>query len=481
MGERLRAAELKARVLPSLFAGTRRHPLAIGLAVDGAAHPEDGKAALRALSLTGQALRFERPVGPPQFSVEPEFQDNRRILPDAARRPLVRLLTAKRATEDLAHAVAWAFDRLRLRPHPFDLPRLDDFVRAHAECLGATAQYWARPQHDVDAPLPDYFGPEALEDATWTSAHLEQRVRFIEERRRQDSDGARLLLEASWPQESADARARLLLALKTGLASPDRDFLEGLRKDRAPRVRAAAERLLCRLPGSAGEHPALRACLERIRRSETGLLRKRLVLTLELPATVKEQAALSWIRATFAEVSLDELGRALGASELEIIEASGKDRNLLLGLAAMATQDRRLDLLDEIVGKPFPDAWEQISLSGPIDLSDWNPQDRLRWAEILAGPYEAEPPLLFAPWSWLHKSVKGPAPARLMEGVVRSPAWLHDLQQKEKRGPEWMELLAACCPRSQRDALRSQLAAVDPTLTLNALLLLDILDTMEKV
>jgi hypothetical protein len=435
---------------------------------------------LKALSLTGQALRFERPVAPQQFSVEPEIQDYRRILPDRARRPLIRLLTARRATEDLALALAWTFDRLKLRPHPFDLPKLDDFVCAHAELLGATAQYWARRQDDADAPPPDYFGPEALEDSTWSSALLGRRVRFIEERRRQDPEVARTLLETTWPEESADARVRLLIALQTGLTSADQSFLEGLSKDRAPRVRALAQRLLCRLPGAAGDHPALRACMERIQRTETGLLRKRMVLTLELPATVKEHTVRNWIRETFAEVALDELGRSLGASELEIIEAAAKDQNLLLGFAFMATQDKRFDLLEEIVRKHFKDAWEQMSLSGSIDLSDWTAEERLQWAKILASPYGAKPPLLYVAWSWLYRSLRGPLPEELMERVVRSPTWLNELQQKEKCGPEWMEMLAACCPPPQRDRLRTLLAEVDSPLTVTALPLMDILDTMEK-
>jgi hypothetical protein len=480
MGERMRATELKARVLPSLLAGTSRHPLGPHGAIPEAMWQEDGKPVLKILSLTGQALRFEKPSSPQQFSVEPEIRDDRRILPDRARRPLIRLLTGRRATEDVALAVAWAFDRLKLRPHPFDLPKLDDFVRAHAEYLGATAQYWATRQEDVVAPQPDYFGPEALDDTTWNSAPVGRRVRFIEERRRQDAGAARALLEATLPQKNADARVRLLMALQTELSSADQSFLEELQKDRAPRVRALAQRFLCRIPGATGEHPALRTCVERIRKSETGLLRKRMVLTLELPSTVKETTVRSWIRELFAEVAFDELGRSLGASELEIIEAGGKDQNLLLGLAIVATQDRRFDLLEKIVRSHFTDAWEQMSLSGPLDLADWPAEQRMQWAEILASPYGIRPPMLYAAWSWLHKALKAPVPEGLMEGVVRSDSWLSELQRGEKCGPEWMEILAACCPRPQRNRLRTQLAAVDSPLTVTALPLMDILDTMEK-
>jgi hypothetical protein len=165
---------------------------------------------------------------------------------------------------------------------------------------------------------------------------------------------------------------------------------------------------------------------------------------------------------------------------LEIIEAAGRDHNLMLGLAFMATQDKRFDLLEEVVRKYLKDAWEQMSLSGSIDLSDWTSEERIHWAEILAGPYGAKPPLLYVAWSWLHRSLRGPLPEELMERVVRSPTWLNELQQKEKCGPEWMEMLAACCPRQQRDRLRTQLADVDSSLTLTAVPLMDILDTMEK-
>jgi hypothetical protein len=88
--------------------------------------------------------------------------------------------------------------------------------------------------------------------------------------------------------------------------------------------------------------------------------------------------------------------------------------------------------------------------------------------------------MLYAAWSWLHKALKAPVPEGLMEGVVRSDSWLSELQRGEKCGPEWMEILAACCPRPQRNRLRTQLAAVDSPLTVTALPLMDILDTMEK-
>jgi hypothetical protein len=108
----------------------------------------------------------------------------------------------------------------------------------------------------------------------------------------------------------------LLQTIRIGLTDGDRSFLHSLEKDRAPRVRQLSGRLLTKL-GVGGESPALTAALERIKSSKTGVLRKRTVLKLELPATVKEQAVPGWVRETFADVGLQELAHALSLSELD--------------------------------------------------------------------------------------------------------------------------------------------------------------------
>jgi hypothetical protein len=480
MGERVNASTLKTRALPFLLAGTGRQPMSFDGGLEELTHGDAATAALNTLSLTAQALRFERPLPPPTFNAEPEIHDERPILSASMRRPLLRLLRVKRPSDDLELALAWAFARSKVRPHPFDLPRMDAFVRANAEHLGLTAQHWAAQRDDTNAAPRNYFDAEDLEDTTWSNAQPAQRARFITERRRQDAAAARSLVEAVWPMENADVRRRLLMALETGLNNGDQGFLEGLAKDRAPRVRSLAQRLLARIMGRGAEHPALKACLERIRRSATGLLKKHNTLALELPATVKEHEVKAWIGSNFSEVSCEELARALDLSESAMIHAAGKDENLLLAMAWMATADRRLDLLDEIVGGRLKDAWEQLSLCGRPDLGLMPAGERLRWAEILVRPYASKPPAFYSAWSWLHRSLEGPVPEMLMDPVVRSPRWLADLISESKAGPEWLELLAAVCPHSLRGGLRAQFAALDPPLTLTALPLLDILDSLEK-
>jgi hypothetical protein len=254
MGERMSATLFKTEVLPTLLAGTARQPLTpkLGLA-------NEPKAALHALSLTGQSLRFDRPTTPPQFAVEPIIEDDRTLLPDPLRRSLLRILNGKLATEHPALAIARVFDHLRLRPHPFDLPRLDAFVRKYADYLGTTAQHWASNKSDAAESI-GYYDRDDLDESNWTQSTLGKRATFFETQRKQDATKARALLEATWSQENADTRARLLQAMLINLSAADQVFLETLQKDRSPRVRQLAQRLLSKL-GAAGENSALKAAL----------------------------------------------------------------------------------------------------------------------------------------------------------------------------------------------------------------------------
>jgi hypothetical protein len=476
----MNAKTLKTQAYPALLAGTGRQPLGFRGGLDELAREDATSATLKALSLTGQALRFERPLPPPNFVVEAIVTEQRPMIADPLRRPLLRLLNGRRPSDDLALALGWAFGRNKVRPHPFDLPKMDAFVCAHGQHLGLTAQHWAQQRDDSAAEPQGYFDADDLDETTWTKAPPAQRARFIAERRRLDATAARALVESVWTQETADARVRLLMALETGLSAGDQPFLEGLGKDRAPRVRALAKRFLARLAGDGGTHPALAACLERIRRSTAGLLKKRVTLALELPATVKEHEAKAWIRQAFAEVSCEELARALQLAEPAMIEAAEKDANLSLALALMATQDRCFDLLQQLAAGQLSDAWEQLSQCGSMDLSMMTVEERLRWAGILIHPCAENPPASYSVWSWLHRSLEGPAPELLMESVLRSPGWLRRLLDENKLGSEWMEMLAALCPSSQRERLRALMAPLDPALTRTALPLLDILNSLEK-
>jgi hypothetical protein len=463
---------LHAKVLPSLLGGTSRHPLPGDLIPSRT----NSDSALEMLSLMGQALRFEYPLTPDSFTVEPQIKDERKIVADDLRRPLIRLLTGKNATDHPARALARAFDRLRLRPHPFDLPLIDVFVRSNAEKLGPTAQHWADRQKP-EAETQSYFDPELLDDSNWAQATVPRRTAYLEQRRREDADSARALVESTWAQEDADARFRLLQVFQTGLSIADQPFLSTLEKDRAPRVRAAAAKFLARL-GAGGENPALGACLERIKQGQSGLVRKRATLQLELPANVKDQAASRWILQTFTNISFGELAAAFKLTEKELVEAAVKDEPLLLVLALIATNERRLDLLELVVAH-LSNAWERMFESGLDTLGAMTESERQRWAEIIVHPHGKDLPTAYYLWDWLHRITDAAAPASVMSSVIRTKL-LMKVPERERGSAPWLEVMAALCSAIQREEFREQLREFDQSVTITPLALLDILDGMEN-
>jgi hypothetical protein len=472
MGERMNASQLKSRFVPALLAGTARLQISRDASDTSALDP------LSALSLAGQALRFERPVAPENYTADLPIRDDRKLLPEVVRKPLLWLLRSRHTTNDFQLAIAWSFARLRLRPHPFDLPRMSGFVKVHAEHLGATALHWAHQDTGAKGPAPQpFYEQDEIDEKNWQSAPPAVRVRAITRLRKQDPLAGLTLLRAMWTSEDADMRVRLLEALQPEMNEADREFLEGLSKDRAPRVKALAERMIFRLNGFSGENAALREVLARIEQKTEGLLHKRVVLSLDVPATVKEHTLKAWVRDAFSELSCEELAHGLNLSETALVDASAKDPNLLLALALMAARDRKLPLLQKVL-ESLPDAWEQMAQCGPIDFTDISSDVRLAWATILARPYGSNPPFSLAAWTWMHRALRGPLPEDLMLAVLQSSTWQEKLQ--EAKGSEWTQLLAATCPPAAREKLRHMLGTNEPTQTVEALALLDILTAMEK-
>ena len=468
----MNARDLKARVLPGLLAGTRRESLpgVAGLRPD---------APLDALSLAGQALRFEIPQGPAQFDVDTWPHDARRIVPENVRSQILRLLNANRCTDDTELAVALAFARKKLRLHPFDLPRLDAFVHRHHQHLGVVAQYWSQRDAKPESRR-GYFDDDAMAPGNWTEAPIGARVAYLEHLRKEDADSAREALEKVWAAESAEARVRLIGAMQAGLSDADKGFLEAALKDRAPRVRAIAHRLLARLSGSAANNPALAACLERIQKEKAGLLKRRIALKLELPANVKEHTANRWIREQFGDVTLEELSCTLEIAIRELVRAAKDDPNLLFAFAIVATVDGRLDVVAEIA-KELPDAWGRMSVAGMDELSFSNDEQRTQWAEAIVRPRDWMPDTAPGDWGWLLRRIEGPLPENVMRDVLKSKWRSDQLRGEKKPGTEVVQLFCALCPAGLRDKLREQIDELDIDRKDIALMLLDTLEKLEAL
>ena len=87
-------------------------------------------------------------------------------------------------------------------------------------------------------------------DALWQTGERAARLSLLTGLRRTNPTRARLLLETTWAQESADDRGRFLAAFAAGLSPADEPFLENALGDRGKEVRRTAVDLLARLPTS---------------------------------------------------------------------------------------------------------------------------------------------------------------------------------------------------------------------------------------
>ena len=105
--------------------------------------------------------------------------------------------------------------------------------------------------------------------------------------------------------------------------------------------------------------------------------------------------------------------------------------------------------------------------------------ERQRWMAVLAKPYGDKLPTNYFLWDWLHRVCDCAAPDSVITAVLQA-GLLENIPNLETFGPTWMELVAALCPTSQREALRTYLFRFDALLTANASALLEILDGMEN-
>ena len=132
-------------LMRSVLLGTARHPVPPWGAPKNLVAARGPPSELTALALLGQRLRFRRPRPLPERSGTSPIADPRKIVPDEARALMRRLVDTKHgsASDVAAIALADICNRRRLRPHPFDLPRIGAFANAHGDCLGAYAAAWA--------------------------------------------------------------------------------------------------------------------------------------------------------------------------------------------------------------------------------------------------------------------------------------------------------------------------------------------------
>jgi hypothetical protein len=126
------------------------------------------------------------------------------------------------------------------------------------------------PRWGWAAPLP---GTGDEREAIWLTGTRPQRRRLFATLRRTRPADARQWLEHGLSREDGADRAWFVAALGEGLSPADEPLLESALDDRSQDVRAAAARLLARLPGSAFAHRMAERTVPLVRVEGGGRLR----------------------------------------------------------------------------------------------------------------------------------------------------------------------------------------------------------------
>lgn len=477
--------EAFARLQRGFVVGLARQPLPLAGAFGGLLDPADPAAALKALALAGQRMRFRRPAGVfPALAPGARAPDARTIVSDAARRLLLGFLAGKDGATDLAAAaVADALDRARLRLHPFDLSRLDGFVVRHADRLGAQAQAFADARTPREGAGANGLEAGAIDDDSWREARRADRLAYFAKRRLQDPAAARALLARDFAAFPADVRAPLLQALRSGLGPDDRPFLESAANDRAAGVREAAKALLARLPGGPEHEAWLADVRSRLKITRSGLLARRSHVRLELPADVTPPA-YAWIFGALQGVGLARLAAALDMEVGGLVAAANRDAPLTAGLAFLASEELHFDILGEIAAAGGRDACLAV-----LHAAETLPQvfgDRARaqaWAQAAIQParWEEMPP----PWtlSLLYRALKAPLPEATAAALLHAACWRAWLAAEADKpvvaSLETLVAAAALTPATLRPLLGEQLGEAVDAPARRALRLLEILSLLE--
>jgi Family of unknown function (DUF5691) len=122
--------------------------------------------------------------------------------------------------------------------------------------------------------------------SVWEHGSIHERCSALATIRRGDAAEGRSALNATFAQEKAEHRGRLLLTLEHGLSYDDEAFLESCLDDRSTQVREAAADLLVLLPGSALSVRMRERADAMLSLTTTGRLRRRPKLVCEPPETI---------------------------------------------------------------------------------------------------------------------------------------------------------------------------------------------------
>jgi hypothetical protein len=179
---------------------------------------------------------------------------------------------------------------------------------------------------DVYAPWLDWVRTETTAKDGHTALAVETYDRWSWAERRAelarlrfaDPAAALAIIAAKAASEPAERRLRLLEILESKLSEADAGFLESLDKDRSERVQALARTYLARLGKAADTGDLATELAETVTLGKVGLIKRRTRLVIKSLNNAAQKARRQEL---FTLVSVSALARALGVSELQLVEA----------------------------------------------------------------------------------------------------------------------------------------------------------------
>ncbi len=463
------ASELKNNALPALLTGVR-----------GRSMPQTFGAtdSLQLLALAAQAVKLDRPQPPETFVIEEDASDPRRLVPEEARPVIQRLVGAgahAAAGGRTQAAVARVLAEHGYKLHPFDLPSLETFVERQMALLGSEAQAFAQ-RNAAPEQKQSYFSSEAMHDDNWIHGNRGERAKYIARRRAEDPEVALQLVEEAWNTFDAEGKVRIVAALRVQSNPSDVPFLRTLLKERSPRIKEAARRLLARLPGYDGDNPNLREALSRIepRRTNPGSF------DLRLPANVSHYNANEWIVSTFTGFGIEELAKAKELTVEQLVKAAVPGERLLCGLMVSATNDARFDVIAEITERYLPTMQEFLIQNEIPGVEQLTPEERLGWLRAALRPRQWTD-ISIRTLETIYDAIEGEMPLDIARSIFGAPVMKRMLQSYDRYGQfgvDHFEMLAVMCPAELRAECTSMFAH-NPHAA-SAILFLELLNTLEN-
>ncbi len=428
--------------------------------VSGAARggaPPSTTPPLTVLALAGQHERFQRPPAMAPAAGRAPMADPRPLLGEAARAPFRRLCRQKPGNVVGQMLMRAAFDRLAeagLRPHPFDLPEAEPWLRQTPGRLGpAEHAYLEAAGQGGDAPSTSF-------SADWTEGAKAERLRYLQQQRLADPAAGRSLIEGRLPEEAAAVRVEMIRLLAQGLGPDDYPLLQALAADKAESVRGAARELLGRTPGAPDYDARVARLAEALTLKKVGLLGGRRRLEWRTPLKGKDQ--LATVEAAFVGLRLTDLAAALGVSVADLLGAA-EEPMLALGLAHAALAEGRDGVLTALA-KPlatYPVPFLVQHLAEP--LAQAAPRLRARW---VGQAIEASPPsVLYDIYSWsqMQAALEAPLPVSVISRLLGGPSWKSIVGAvRDGASPDPLAGLAALTSRGSARALLAALQAISP-------------------